>query len=140
MRQAARSRPTLSAAGRLNVIGMVAAAVGIIVQIASGSDLYPTIPPGPIILLCAAALVAVGRWRWTAVIGVAVPLFLVVGAVLAAFGSGRFGDQLTDPGHVGIFAGDVLQLLGMVTALIAGILAIRQSSPTGPSNRHAQGG
>jgi hypothetical protein len=121
-------RPTLSAAGKLNVIGMVAAAVGIIMQIASGSDLYPTIPPGPIILLAGAALVALGPWRWTPVVGVVVPLFLLVGAVIAAVVSGEFVDQLTDPGEVGIFAGDVLQLLGVIIALVAGIVALRQSA------------
>jgi hypothetical protein len=41
------TRARLSAAGELNVTGMVAAAAGIILQIASGSDLYPMIPPGP---------------------------------------------------------------------------------------------
>jgi hypothetical protein len=35
----------LSAAGKLNVAGLVAAAAGIVIQIASGAD-YPTIPPG----------------------------------------------------------------------------------------------
>jgi hypothetical protein len=40
------SRPrTLSAAGKLNVAGLVAAAAGIVIQIVSGAD-YPTIPPG----------------------------------------------------------------------------------------------
>jgi hypothetical protein len=60
MQESTSKRPTLSAAGQLNVTGMVAAAAGIIIQIASGSDLYPTIPPGPIILLAGAALVALG--------------------------------------------------------------------------------
>jgi hypothetical protein len=130
MQESTRKRPTLSAAGKLNVIGMVAAAAGIIMQIASGSDLYPTIPPGPIILLVGAALVALGPWRWTPVVGVVVPLFLFVGAVMAAVNSGEFVDQLTDPGEVGIFAGDVLQLLGVITALVAGLVALRQSSRT----------
>jgi hypothetical protein len=58
------TRARLSAAGELNVTGMVAAAAGIIMQIASGSDLYPMIPPGPIILLAGAALVALGPFRW----------------------------------------------------------------------------
>jgi hypothetical protein len=115
---------------------MVVAAAGIIIQIASGSDLYPTIPPGPIVLLAGAALVALGPWRWTPVVGVVVPLFLLVGAAIAAVVSGEFVDQLTDPGEVGIFAGDVLQLLGVIAALVAGIVALGQSSRTrtsGPS-------
>ena len=138
MQESTSKRPTLSAAGKLNVAGMVAAAAGIIIQIGSGSDLYPTIPPGPIILLAGAALVALGPWRWTPVVGVVVPLFLFVGAVMAAVNSGEFVDQLTDPGQVGIgiFAGDVIQLLGVITALVAGIVALRQSSRTRTGDRH----
>jgi small-conductance mechanosensitive channel len=138
MQEPTRTRPTLSAAGKLNVTGMVVAAAGIIIQIASGSDLYPTIPPGPIVLLAGAALVALGPWRWTPVVGVVVPLFLLVGAAIAAVVSGEFVDQLTDPGEVGIFAGDVLQLLGMITALVAGIVALGQSSRTRTWDRHEQ--
>jgi hypothetical protein len=131
-------RPTLSAAGKLNVAGMVIAAAGIIIQIASGSDLYPTIPPGPIVLLAGAALVALGPWRWTPIVGVFVPLFLFVGAVVAAVNSGEFVDQLANPGQVGIgiFAGDVIQMLGVITALVAGIAALRQSSRTRTGDRH----
>jgi hypothetical protein len=48
------SRPrTWSAAGKLNVAGLVAAAAGIAIQIASGAD-YPTVPPGLILVLAAA--------------------------------------------------------------------------------------
>jgi hypothetical protein len=48
MQESTTRRATLSAAGKLNVAGMVAAAAGIILQIGSGSDLYPTIPPSPL--------------------------------------------------------------------------------------------
>jgi hypothetical protein len=59
------SRPrTWSAAGKLNVAGLVAAAAGIAIQIASGAD-YPTVPPGLILVLAAAGLVAglAATWR-----------------------------------------------------------------------------
>jgi hypothetical protein len=36
---------TLSAAGKLNVAGLVAAAAGIVIQIAAGAD-YPAVPRG----------------------------------------------------------------------------------------------
>jgi hypothetical protein len=138
MQDSPSRRPTLSAAGKLNVAGMVTAAAGIIIQIASGSDLYPTIPPGPIILIAGAALVALGPWRWTPIVGVVVPLFLFVGAVAAAVNSGEWVDQLTSPGQVaiGIFAGDVIQLLGVITALVAGIVALSQRSRTPTGDRH----
>jgi hypothetical protein len=128
MQEPPTRRPALSGAGKLNVAGMVVAAAGIVVQIASGSELFPTIPPGPIILLAGAALVALGPWRWTPVVGVVVPLFVVVGGIVAAFVSGSFVDQLTDPGRVGVFAGSWLQVLGEVTALVAGIVATRRAA------------
>jgi hypothetical protein len=43
----------------LTAVGPVVAGAGIIIQYASGVD-YPTIPPGPIILLAPAAVVAFG--------------------------------------------------------------------------------
>jgi len=138
MQKSSTKPPTLSAAGKLNVAGMVTAAAAIIIQIASGSDLYPTISPGPIILLAGAGLVALGPWRWTPIVGVVVPLFLLVGAVVAAVNSGEFVDQLTSLGQVGIgiFAGDVIQLLGVITALVAGSVALRQSARTQTGDGH----
>jgi hypothetical protein len=117
------SRPrTVSAAGKLNVAGLVAAAAGIVIQIASGAD-YPTVPPGLIILLAAAGLVALGaRWRWTTIVGVVVPTFLLVGGVIAQ----QARDQLGDPGQVGVFVGTVVQLLAMAVALVAGLAAAWQ--------------
>jgi hypothetical protein len=129
-RAMSRSR-SLSAAGKLTVAGLVAAAAGIVIQIASGAE-YPTVPPGLIILLVAAGLVALGaRWRWTPLVGVVVALFLLVGGALAP----QARDQLGDPGAVGVFVGTVIQLLALVVALIAGVAATRQSYRTRPSNR-----
>jgi hypothetical protein len=118
------NRPrTWSAAGKLNVAGLVAAAAGIVIQIASGAD-YPTVPPGLIILLAAAGLVALGaRWRWTTIVGVVVPAFLLVGAVVAS----QARDQLGDPGQVGVFVGTVVQLLATAVALVAGVAAAWRS-------------
>ena len=112
----------LSAAAKLNVAGLVVAAAGIVIQIASGAD-YPTVPPGLLILLVAAALVALGaRWRWTTIVGVIVSLFLLLGGVLAP----QAREQLGDPGQVGVFIGTVIQLMALVVALVAGVAATRQ--------------
>jgi hypothetical protein len=128
-RAMSRSR-SLSAAGKLTVAGLVAAAAGIVIQIASGAE-YPTVPPGLIILLVAAGLVALGaRWRWTPLVGVVVALFLLVGGALAP----QAREQLGDPGAVGVFVGTAIQLLALVVALIAGVAA-SQSYRTRPSNR-----
>ena len=117
------SRPrNLSPAASLTVAGLLAAAAGIVIQIASGAD-YPTIPPGLVILLAAAGLVALAaRWRWTTIVGVIVSLFLLVGGVLAP----QAREQLSDPTQVGIFIGTLIQLLALVVALLAGVAATRQ--------------
>jgi hypothetical protein len=116
------SRPMrLAPAASLTVAGLVVAAAGIVIQIASGAD-YPTVPPGLVILLAAAGLVALAtRWRWTTIVGVIVSLFLLVGGILAP----QAREQLGDPGEVGVFVGTVIQLLALVVALIAGVAATR---------------
>jgi len=120
-RPTSRSRKSAPAAS-LTVAGLVVAAAGIVIQIASGAE-YPTIPPGLIILLAAAGLAALAtRWRWTTIVAVIVSLFLLVGGVLAP----QAREQLSDPTQVGIFIGTVIQLLALVVALVAGVAATRQ--------------
>ena len=120
-RPTSRSRKSAPAAS-LTVAGLVVAAAGIVIQIASGAE-YPTIPPGLIILLAAAGLAALAtRWRWTTIVAVIVSLFLLVGGVLAP----QAREQLSDPTQVGIFIGTLIQLLALVVALVAGVAATRQ--------------
>jgi uncharacterized membrane protein len=121
------SRPRrLAAAAKLTMACLVVAAAGIVIQIASGAE-YPTVPPGLIILLATAGLVAFGaRWRWTIIVGVIVSLFLLAGGALAP----QTRDQLGDPTQVGVFIGTVIQLLALVVALVAGVAATRQSYRT----------
>jgi hypothetical protein len=118
---ATRSRPPLTSAARVNVAGMLAAAAGILIQIATGVD-YPTVPPGPIILVAAAAIVGLARWRWASIVGVVVPAFLLVGGTIASFAR----DDLWDLGEPGQFAGLVLQAAGVLLALASGIRALTQ--------------
>ena len=71
-------RNLLSLAGKLTVAALLVAVAGIVIQIVSGVD-YPTVPPGIVILLVTASVVAFGPWRWAPVAGVVVGLFLLVG-------------------------------------------------------------
>jgi hypothetical protein len=110
-----------------------------LVQYGSGVD-YPTIPPGPIISLAAAAVVAWGPWRWAPVVGVAVAAFLSIGGVIATIAGNGFTPQLSDSGAFGGFAGTLVQIAGLVVAVAAGIVAARPSigarattSPTAPT-------
>jgi hypothetical protein len=59
---------------RLNVTGLLVAAVGIVIQIIGGID-YPVVPLGLVIVVVAAALVASARWWSVPYVGIVVPLF-----------------------------------------------------------------
>lgn len=103
------------------------AAVGIVVQIASGAP-YPSVPPGLIIVLVAAALVWFAPWRWVPLLGV-----LAGGSqVFGLFAAGQSGRLLTFA-PVGDSVGLWIQLLGLCAAVIAGIAAVagigRTSAP-----------
>jgi hypothetical protein len=119
-----RAQIDSSPAARLLVVGLVVAAAGMPVQSASGVD-YPTIPPGPIILLVAAAVVAFGPWRWAPAVGLAATVFISIGGVIATIAGNGFALQLSDPGAVGGFVGTLVQIAGPVIALAAGIGAAR---------------
>jgi len=75
-------RNSVSSSGKLTVAALLVAAVGIVIQIVSGVGI-PPIPPGLVILLTMAGLVAFGPWRSTPVVGAAVGLFLLIGFLRA---------------------------------------------------------
>jgi hypothetical protein len=110
----------LSNAAKLNATGLVLTALGMLLQIAAGSTLYPSFA-GPIVLLGTAVIVLFGPLRWTPYIGLLVPLVLGVGATIAALMTGAFLDQLTDPGRTGIFVGSLLHVIGLVAAVAGGV-------------------
>lgn len=112
---------------KLNVAGMVVAAGGILVQYVSGVEGFPLIPPGPIILLAAAALVAIGSWRWTPAVGVITPLFVLIGGLIANIVNWGAGAPLSDPANIVGFSGAVIQWVGVTTALVAGIVTAKRS-------------
>ena len=104
----------------LNVLGLVLTAAGMLVQIAAGSDLYPSLI-GPIVLLATAVLVLFGPGRWTRLAGLGVPLVLGIGAAVAATMTGTFVDQLTGGGGVPLVLGSWMHVIGLVTAVIGGV-------------------
>ena len=116
-------------AAKLNIGGLVLTAAGMLLQIGSGSELYPSFT-GPIVLLLSALLVALIRRRWTAYLAFLVPLVLGVGAIVAALISGEFIDQLTNVGNQGIFLGSVLHVIGLIAAVAGGVEMLRQPSTT----------
>jgi hypothetical protein len=110
----------LSIWAKLGVIGLVLTAAGMLLQIAAGSELYPSLT-GPIVLLGAAVFVAFGPGRWTPYVGLVIPLVLGVGAIIAAVMTGEFIDQLANVGSAGIFLGSLMHVVGLVAAVTGGI-------------------
>lgn len=114
-------RGSLPPASKLTVTALLVAAAGFVIQIVSGVDV-PTVPPGLVILLVAAGLVAFLPWRWIPVVGAAVGLFLLVGF----FASGAVG-SLLDPSRLGVPIGAWVQFLAVTVAVVAGIVATVQN-------------
>lgn len=104
---------------KLNVAGLILTAAGMLLQIAVGSTLYPSLA-GPIVLLVAAAIVALWSSRWTPWVGLIVPLVLGLGAIVAAVLTGEFIDQLTDFVNAGIVVGSWMHVIGLIAAVAGG--------------------
>lgn len=113
------NRVTTTGTGRTTrsvaVAALLAASAGIVVQILGGAD-YPTVPPGLLLLLAAAGLLAL-RNRWAPLLGVLITAFISFGAVVTP----NIRNQLADPSAMGVFAGTVIQTMGLVAGLLAGL-------------------
>ncbi|WP_123788509.1 hypothetical protein [Phytoactinopolyspora halophila] len=78
-----------------------------------------------------AAVVAFAPWRWTPGLGAFAGLFVTVGFLISPDGIPNFqGDNGT-----GAQIGTWIQMAGVVTALVAGIIATRENY-TQPSPSH----
>ena len=125
---------TLSNEAKLNVIGVVLAAIGMLFEIGAGSELYPTLS-GPIVLLVGAAIVAFGPGRWTAYVGLIVPLVLGVGLAVSAVMSPAFFEQVMDFGNAAIVLGSLLHGAGLIAGVVGGfgmVLRNRAKEATAP--------
>ncbi|MFG2465523.1 hypothetical protein ACGFXB_08720 [Streptomyces canus] len=86
-------------------------------QIAAGAD-YPTVPPGLVIPLVAAALLIWRTNRWTTGLALGVGLFIGTGAILTP----NTGDHLSS-GDTALIASTAAELVALVTLVIAGAAA-----------------
>jgi hypothetical protein len=109
-----------SNAARLNVAGLVLTAAGMLLQIAAGSELYPSFA-GPVVLLVAAVIVGFGPGRSAPYVGLVVPLVLGLGAFIAAVMTGQFIDQLTNIGNAGLLIGSLMHVVGLIAALAGAV-------------------
>src|SRR5262245_38527135 len=112
---------SLSAPRALTIVGLVVGALGIAILWASGVafPIYP--PPGIIILLAGALFVGLAPWRWAPGVGAFLGLFVFVGFLISPTGlSNLFGQAGTS-----VAIGQGVQVIGVLTALIAGVIATR---------------
>ena len=102
------------------VAGLVVGAVGIAILWASGVEfpIYP--PPGIVILLAGAIFVGLAPWPWTPAVGAFLGLFVTVGFVASGGPPNLFGRDGTS-----VAIGTWIQMTGVLTALIAGVIATR---------------
>jgi hypothetical protein len=104
---------------KLTIAGLVVGAIGIAVLWAAGVafPIYP--PPGILILGAGALFLSLFRMRWTPVVGVALGLFIAVGFLISPTGI----DNLTGVHGAAVAVGTVVQLVGVITAVVAGAVA-----------------
>ena len=115
---------------KLTIVGLISVAVAIWIQWLSGDPAYPKFPPGPVIFVAIAAIVAMAtRWWWTPLIGALIALLVTSGwfALLP-----RNVLRLAHPASVGkfaagIFAGTLLQIAALLFTDIAGLTATIQN-------------
>jgi hypothetical protein len=105
----------------VTVLGLVVGAIGIAILWASGVEfpIYP--PPGIVILLAGAVFVGLARWRWTPGVGAFLGLFVLVGFLISPTGV----SNLSGEAGTSVAIGQGIQVVGVLTALIAGVVATR---------------
>jgi hypothetical protein len=113
------------------VVGLVVGAVGIAIMWASGIEfpIYP--PPGIVILLAGAIFVGLALWPWAPGVGAFLGLFVLVGFLISPTGL----SNLSGEAGTGVAVGQGIQVVGVLTALVAGVIATRANYQKSASTR-----
>jgi hypothetical protein len=113
-----RQRPNSFLNHKTTAIGLWVAAAGIFIQVATGATGYPKVPPGIIILVVVGILIyATAKFRWASFIG----LILAGKIAMGVFTFPGTGLRLSHPEIFGPFLGTLVQLAGLIIALVAGM-------------------
>lgn len=108
------------------IAGLVVGAAGIGVLWATGVEFPVAVPPGIIILLAGALFVAFAPWRWSPAVGALLGLFVAVGFAISPTGV----DNLLGRHGADVATGQAIQLVGVLTAVVAGVLALTAARRT----------
>jgi hypothetical protein len=103
--------------------GLLVGALGIAILWAAGVDFPVAVPPGLVILVVGAAVVAGFRTRWADGVGGFLGLFVLVGFVLSGINGEGFDNLLGDNG-ADVALGQVVQLVGVLAAAVTGALLV----------------
>jgi hypothetical protein len=118
----------------VTVAGLVAGGVGIAVLWASGVEFPIAIPPGLVILLAGALFVGLAPWQWATGVGAFLGLFVTCGFLISGGMPNLFGADgdtfFGSPNPIehdtfGTVVGTWVQMIGVLTALIAGAITMR---------------
>lgn len=110
---------TLSRSVVANLAGLFVFGLMIVVQIAVGVDVYPTVPPGLVISVLVVALVLLMHRFWALVVAALWPTLLVIGALVSG-GSG----PISTPDDTVAFISAIVQFGALAVAFAAGWVAV----------------
>jgi hypothetical protein len=116
--------------------GLMVGALGIAILWASGVEfpIYP--PPGIFVLVVGTVFVALGLWSWTPAVGAFLGLFVTVGFLISPTGL----SNLVGEAGTSVAIGQGVQVIGVVTALIAGVVATRANYRAAPETGEGREG
>jgi hypothetical protein len=101
------------------VAGLLVGALGIAILWVSGVAFPFVIPPGIVILLAGASFVALAKWRWAPAVGAFLGLLVFVGFLISPTGM----PNLLGQNGMGVAIGQGIQVIGVLTALVSGVMA-----------------
>ncbi len=110
-----------SAAEVATIAGLLVGALGIAILWGSGVEFPVAIPPGIVILLVGALFLAFAPWWWAVAVGAFLGLFVMVGFLISPTGLTNLAGQE----GAAVAVGQGVQLIGVLTALISGLISTR---------------
>jgi hypothetical protein len=113
----------ITPSGKLTVLSLILAALGVVIQIMSGAK-YPPVPPVFFILLVPVALVLLTRRWWTFIVVAVAGAFLTLGL----FTSGA-SMRLFHPNAIGDTIGLWIQTVAVIIAIITAVYTVINRQP-----------